>query len=111
MKIGVFSLVVDFALSLLAILVLSSLLISVVKVQQELALSLVLFGAIGFTSVIMAVDKIQVQRFEDNCLQCKHKRECHRFHTENCVSKPVTQLSRSAMLYDEKLNEGKKERK
>ena len=110
-KVGVFSLVLDFIFSLVIVFVFSSLIISGAKVPTETAFSFVLFGATGWTFMNMAFDKISISRFEENCLQCKHKRECYDFHTKNCVSKPVTQLSKSAMLYAEKLNKGKKERK
>jgi hypothetical protein len=77
-KIGVFSLVLDFVLSALIVLIFA--------VPTKIALAFVLFGAIGWTSVNMAVDKINVERFEKNCLQCKYKQECMDFHHEKCSS-------------------------
>ena len=101
-RIGVFSLVVDFLLTFMIIVVLSSLVVLLFGVPVETGLSFVLFGAIGWTSVNMAVDHINVSKFEKNCLLCKHKKDCMIFHNERCISEPIKQLSRSAVLYEER---------
>ena len=107
--IGVWSIVIDFMGSIWIIMVLSAVLISLLDITTEVAMSLVLFGAIGWTFVNMAVDEISVKKFEKNCLQCQHKKECMNFHKEKCISEPIKQLSKSAILYEEKLS--KKENK
>ena len=101
-KIGVFSLVFDFVASLVIIIVLSAVIVSMFAVSAETALSFVLFGAIGWTFVNMAIDDINVSRFEKNCLRCQHRKECMSFHDERCISERIKQLSKSAILYEEK---------
>lgn len=105
-KVGVFSLVLDFVLSIAIVLVLSAFIGLIFAVPTEIGLGFVLFGAIGWTFVNMAVDKMSVERFEKNCLHCKHKQECMKFHHENCSIEGVKQLSKSAILY-EKLHKKK----
>ena len=78
-KIGVFSLLVDFGLSLIVVIVLSAFIISTFQVSTEAALTFVLFGAIGWTFVNMAVDHINVERFEKSCLKCKRKGRVYEF--------------------------------
>lgn len=107
-RIGVFSLVFDFLLSIATIIALSALIVLAFSLAPEIALSFVLFGAIGWTSVNMAFDKINVDAFEKNCLQCKHKKDCSNFHHEKCISEPIKQLSKSAILYEEKPSKEKK---
>jgi len=105
-KVGVFSLVLDFLLSIAIVLVLSALVVLIFAVPTEIGLGFVLFGAIGWTFVNMAVDKMSIERFEEKCLHCKHKQECMEFHRENCSIEGVKQLSKSAILY-EKLHKKK----
>jgi hypothetical protein len=105
-KVGVFSLALDFVLSITIVLLLSAFISLTFAVPTEIALAFVLFGAIGWTIVNVGVDKISVERFEKNCLHCKHKQECMKFHHENCSIEGVKQLSRSAILY-EKLHKKK----
>lgn len=99
-KIGVFSLVLDFVFSISIVLVLSTFIVLIFDVPTEIALTFVLFGAIGWTFVNMAADKISVEGFEKNCLQCKHKEECMKFHHENCSIEAVKQRPKSAVLYE-----------
>lgn len=99
-KVGIVSLVIDFVLSITVVLVLSAFIVLVFATSTEIALAFVLFGAIGWTFVNMDVDKMSVEKFEKNCLSCKHKQECMEFHYENCSSEAVKQLSRSAILYE-----------
>lgn len=101
-RIGVLSLVLDFVASLVIIVVLSAFIVVLFEAPPETALSFVLFGAIGWTFVNMAVDHINVSKFEKNCLQCQHKKECMNFHNEKCISEPIKQLSKSAVAYEEK---------
>jgi hypothetical protein len=98
-KLGVFSLVVDFVLSIAIVLALSAFINLVFDVCIEIALAFVLFGAIGWTAVNMTVDKISVEGFEKNCLQCKYKEECMRFHQDNCSIEAAKQRPKSAILY------------
>lgn len=104
-KIGVFSLVFDFVASIVIILVLSALIVLMFSVTTETALSFVLFGAIGWTFVNMAVDDMNVSKFEKNCLRCQHKKECMNFHNERCISEPIKQLPKSAILHEKKEKE------
>ena len=106
-KVGVFSLVVDFVLSIAIVLVLSAFIDLAFDVGTESALAFVLFGAIGWTFVNMAMDKISVEGFEKNCLKCNHKEECMNFHHENCSIEAVKQRLKSAISY-EKIRKQKK---
>ena len=110
-RIRVFSLVFDFVLSIIIIIVLSALIVLAFTIPTETALLFVLFGAIGWTSVNMAVDQMNVRGFEKSCLQCKHKKDCLIFHREKCTREPIRQLSKSAVLYEEKLGKEKKDRR
>lgn len=106
-KAGVFSLFLDFVLSIAIVAVLSALIVIVFGVPTEIATAFILFGGIGWTFVNMAFDKISVEKFEKNCLHCKYKEECMKFHHENCSIEAVKQLSKSAILY-EKIRKQKK---
>ena len=107
-KIGVFSLAVDFVLTIMILFVLSALISVLFAFPTEIALGFVLFGAIGGTFVNVAFDRLSVDVFEKNCLKCEHKKECLKFVDENCGIEPLKQRSRRAVLYKEKLG-GKKE--
>jgi hypothetical protein len=101
-KIGVWSLFLDFVLSLAVVGVLSIFVISVFQATTETAVTFVLFGAVGWTSVNMAVDKINVEAFEKSCLKCRYKEECMKFHCENCNNEGVKKLSKSTILYEKR---------
>ena len=98
-KIGIGSIVVDFVLSMLVIVSLSAVLTLLLDISEEIALSLVLFGAIGWTFVNMAADKISVEKFEQNCLLCKNKERCMRFLEQNCTVEAFKRRARSAVRY------------
>jgi hypothetical protein len=104
-KIGVFTFVIDFAFSILVVLVLSALIASLFRINPETALSLVLSGAVGLTFTNAAFDRISVNAFEKICLNCNNKEKCMNFHNENCALQPAKQRSASAFNYRKKKKE------
>ena len=101
-RIGIGSLFVDFALSILIVVFLSAFLALLLDVPLDISSCFVLFGAIGWTFVNAATDDISVKSFERNCLKCDHKESCMRFHEQHCRVEPIKQRARSACLLAKK---------
>jgi len=65
--IGKGSILIDFLLSILVVFLLATVLTLMLDVSGEISMSIVLFGAIGWTFVNLAADKISLDSFEQNC--------------------------------------------
>lgn len=97
--IGKGSILIDFILSILVVFLLATVLTLMLDVSGEISMSIVLFGAIGWTFVNLAADKISLDSFEQNCLSCKHKEECVKFREQKCSIESLKQRARSAVRY------------
>ena len=99
--IGIRSILVDFVLSILVIFLLAAVLALLLDISGEISMTIVLFGAIGWTFVNLAADKISLDSFQQKCLPCKHREECMEFLEQNCSIETLKQRARSAARLDE----------